>query len=162
MSRLLHYSATPLGEIRSIPQPSDHSRAFKPRGLWLSVEGDYDWKSWCEGEIFCLENLACAHEVTLHPSAKILRISDADGIDDLTERFPVYFPISGHDAYIYGIQWAEIAKDYQGIIIAPYIWSRRLDMKANWYYSWDCSSGCIWDASAIQSVKLLDARSAIE
>ena len=33
--------------------------------------------------------------------------------------------------------------------------ARRLDMETRWYYGWDCASGCVWDASAVQSVEPL-------
>ena len=53
------------------------------------------------------------------------------------------------------IRWQDVALDYQGILIAPYQWSLRLDKDFRWYYMWDCASGCIWDLSAIASLTLL-------
>ena len=47
--------------------------------------------------------------------------------------------------------------DYQGIIIAPYLWTRRHHESTGWYYSWDCASGVIWDARAIAELKPLAA-----
>jgi hypothetical protein len=54
------------------------------------------------------------------------------------------------------IDWKRLAADFDGIIIAPYIWSCRLPMDrtgprhkvSNWYYPWDCASGCIWNGTA--------------
>ncbi len=46
----------------------------------------------------------------------------------------------------------QVAKLYQGIIIAPYCYSIRLDNDCFWYYPWDCASGCIWDATAIAAL----------
>lgn len=46
------------------------------------------------------------------------------------------------------INWPAVAIEYQGVIVAPYSWERR----NSWYYPWDCASGCIWDAAAIESI----------
>src|SRR3989304_8292704 len=137
--RLLHYSGRPVGTIHSVEQADSGicGRGFKPRGLWVSVEGEDDWKSWCKSEQFALESLMCVHEITLAADAKILRLSTPDDIDRLTRKFPVFSPGM---STAYGIRWAEIARDHQGIIIAPYVWERRLDHVASWYYAWDCAS----------------------
>jgi hypothetical protein len=54
------------------------------------------------------------------------------------------------------IAWDRLRERYQGLIVTPYIWERRLTMgngpDAMWYYFWDCASGCIWDPAAIASV----------
>ena len=45
--------------------------------------------------------------------------------------------------------WPGVAAEgWAGIEIAPYIWARRLDGPARWYYGWDAASGCIWDPTA--------------
>jgi hypothetical protein len=152
--RLLHYSAQPLGTIHSVEQADSGNcgRGFKPRGLWVSVEGEDDWASWCKSEQFALENLTHAHEISLAPDAKILRLSTPDDIDRLTRAFPAR--LSGITS-VSGIRWDEIARDYHGIIIAPYVWERRLDPAASWYYPWDCASGCIWDAASVADARLL-------
>lgn len=61
----------------------------------------------------------------------------------------------GHDH----INWPMVADRYQGIVIAPYLWSRRMD-GGLWYYGWDCASGCIWDAAAVASVTARQAAEA--
>ena len=57
---------------------------------------------------------------------------------------------------VYDIDWNRVAKKYQGIIITPYIWERRLTTTCTWYYGWDVASGCIWDNKAIKEIT--DAR----
>jgi hypothetical protein len=153
--RLLHYSNLPIGDIHSSPQPELND---KPKGLWVSVKGEDDWENWCRGENFSLEGLACVHEVKLHSNARILRVSDAWGIEDLTRRYGAerYPELSSLCGRMDAIKWREIAGEYQGVVIAPYIWSKRLAFDSFWYYGWDCASGCIWDADAIQSVSLLE------
>ena len=53
------------------------------------------------------------------------------------------------------IDWKKVKSKYQGIIIAPYQWSCRLNLDSNWYYGWDCASGCIWDLDCIKDFKLI-------
>ncbi len=146
--RLIHYSREPLLEVRSVPaglQPAH----FKPTGLWVSVEGDDDWKAWCEDRAFMLDCLTHPHEIVLEDTANILRIRDAKGIDDFSRR---YLSDAGGFLSGYRIDWGAVASSFDGIIIAPYIWARRLCGDAPWYYTWDCASGCIWNARAVQRV----------
>jgi hypothetical protein len=151
MMRLLHYAAEPLGEIRdAAEQPPAH---FKPVGLWVSVEGPDDWPSWCKGEDFGLERLRYAHEIGLRSEAKILHLKNARDIDSMSRyrtRNPAYAGLSYHS-----LDWRPVAEEYDGIIIAPYNWSRRLHQQTAWYYAWDCASGCIWRSRAVERVTLL-------
>ena len=146
--RFAHYSAEPFsGPVRSTPlaEQTIHS---KPKGFWISVEGNDDgWREWCEGEEFNLEGLAHRTDIELAPNANILWLRDAWKIDEVTARYEG-LPYPTITTYRQ-IDWRPIAEQYQGIIIAPYHWSRRLCDRSRWYYSWDCASGCIWDAAAI-------------
>jgi hypothetical protein len=135
----------------------------KPHGLWISVKGDDDWPWWCRAEDFAVESLHVCHRVTLRPDANILWLRSAEDIDAFTERYskPWHFP--GKPEAVYdlstGIDWTTVATDYDGLIIAPYIWSRRLSCPAsNWYYGWDCASGCIWNLSAIDEFEAVPKR----
>lgn len=149
--RLVHFSKDPLGEVYSCEQ--DGQWSLKPRGLWVSDEDCEDsWSAWCRGEEFNLENFEYAHEVVLAEDANVLTISTAMEIDEFTQRYRK--PTSVHDYY--GMDWARVAADYQGMLITPYVWSRRLATNSGWYYAWDCASGCIWDASAIASVEAIE------
>jgi hypothetical protein len=144
---LIHYSRVPLRKMHSVSEQRDH---FKPTGLWVSVKGPDDWKSWCVSEGFSLENLAYPHIIVLSPQANILRLSSANDIDAFTSEY-----FATNSLFLdgrYQINWGLVADHYDGIIIAPYIWERRLFGGANWYYSWDCASGCLWEASAVQSI----------
>lgn len=152
--RLLHYSKFPFFGVNSSPQrlvdylpPSG-----KPRGLWVSVEGEDDWAQWCQKENFPLGNFV--YEIELAPKANLLFIRNAIELDLFTQNYGKLHPSKiAHE--IRAIQWSSVARDYQGIIIAPYIWSRRLTQHTFWYYGWDCASGCIWDAQAIESITLI-------
>ena len=157
MSRLIHYSNKPLKKVWSVEQEDPTSTSFtrKPEGLWVSVEGEDDWHEWCTSEEFRVELLACATEVVLKPDAKILRLSTASQLDQLESEYGVPDEVlkSSRISYV-SIQWERVAEKYQGIIIAPYMWSCRLDMM--WYYAWDCASGCIWDADAVAELRPIE------
>lgn len=145
--RLMHYSDHTIESVHSVGQAElPH---FKPGGLWVSVQGADDWKQWCAENDFKIG--AMAHEVTLAPNASILRITSSAGIDALTAR---YSSGRGRAFSYHMIDWRRLAAEHQGIIIAPYIWSERLSDTNRWYYAWDCASGCIWDADAIESIRL--------
>jgi hypothetical protein len=109
----------------------------KPLGLWYEVDGD--WRRWVEDE-----RLDWLKDRTLHRlilgDENILKLRGAGGLDDFTEQYRVPSPdplwLSSR------IDWPRVADEYDGIEIAPYVWSRRLEL--SWYYGWDCASGCIW------------------
>jgi hypothetical protein len=152
--RLVHYSAKPLGEIYSVKQEGNN-RPFKPRGLWVSAEtggeDDHGWLDWCEMEQFAMENFEHAAEVFLREGANVLAIVGPEALLGFAEEYkrPRTWP------YYDEIEWSKVAERYQGIIIAPYLWQLRLDDRTNWYYSWDCASGCIWDATAVERIQHL-------
>jgi hypothetical protein len=149
--KLFHYAADPVEQINSVAQQPVPWR--KPAGLWVSAEtGNGDsWNDWCRAEDYNLESLATVHEIELRPDANLLWITDEAGVLELTGQHGL------HDmAGIATIDWAAVARHYQGIVIAPYIRSLRLDPRTTWYYTWDCASGCIWDADAIAGIKLIE------
>lgn len=146
-----HFSHEPATSARSVSQ-RDAQPYSKPRGFWVSDETcKVGWREWCLVESFGLGSLTHVHDVRLKPSASVLRLSGGVELDAFTDQYGAEL-CSGSSIYI---DWRLVAKDAQGIIITPYIWSRRLDGRSSgWYYSWDCASGCIWDADAIESVAL--------
>ena len=149
---LVHFSRESLGAIRSKAQLTEPDH--KPQGLWLSVEDGKDgWSNWCESERFSLHSLVCAHDVTLRENADVLWLRSADDIDKFTEQYSNRSVLA---LASFRIDWRSVAVKHQGILIAPYIWERRLTNHTSWYYTWDCASGCIWDASAIESVRLIE------
>ena len=148
---LVHYSGAPLGPLQPTVQGTETGPYDKPDGLWVTVEGDDGWEAWCRGNEWGLDRLACVHDVVLDSAANILCIADTAGLDALTARYGRQ-PFGSGAAY--GIEWARVATDYQGIIIVPYVWKRAHSGCCTWYYGWDCASGCIWDAAAVRSVTL--------
>jgi len=151
---LYHYSAEPfvLDPHRSYPQQRQREWAMKPCGLWLSVEHDgedsFGWRDWCVGESFHVEALTYRTELALRPEADVLSITN----DEALLAFSARFEIPVVPAWFRRIDWAAVATAYRGIIIAPYLWSLRLDERVSWYYGWDCASGCIWDCTTLQQL----------
>jgi len=155
--RLIHYSTAHLTEVRDVPQPEGFGgRGDKPSGLWVSVEGDDDWRSWCEGNDFRLGHLACPTEVVLHDDTKILHLQGAAALKLFHREWAAdHQPGTHRWERDFRIRWADLSKRYDGIIIAPYVWSMRLDNGMPWYYSWDCASGCIWRSRAVRELRPL-------
>ena len=153
-SKFIHYSAQPLTNVHSVEQVSEISRYMKPDGLWFSVEPGHGWFEWCEAEQFCLDRLEFATRIILKDDADILRISNEEELIAFHKRFCTNLH-PGIASFPPLPSWDVVAMRYRGIIIAPYIWSMRLHTEMLWYYTWDCASGCVWDASAIERLEPL-------
>ncbi len=94
--------------------------------------------------------------MVLVANANILRCRDKLDVLCLTERYGIDVPRYSWASK--AVDWTRIASEYQGIIIAPYVWECRLNDSCNWYYGWDCASGCIWDAAAVALIEPLQQR----
>lgn len=140
--RLLHYSKKPF--TGAVEPRADQVPGRKPRGFWVSVEGEDDWPSWCRAESCFLERLTYVSEIELHKDARIL----TGHPEMIQHRYGM--GRSQHD----WIDWAWVAKEYDGVIIAPYCWDSRMEVP--FYYGWDCASGCIWNPSAIDAIRILE------
>lgn len=143
---LAHYSGSPIdGQLR---MPDASSTGFnKPRAVWVSVDGDDDWPAWCISEEWGVESLAYRYVVKINPAARMVHLqSDAE-----VRAFDATFGLPGNHRSE-RIDWGEVQKGYDGIIIAPYQWQSRNALL--WYYAWDCASGCIWNTDVIESVTL--------
>lgn len=149
---------------REYVQSENLSGYGKPIGFWITDDTNDCWRTWCKGERFNLEGLTHKHEVTLDESG-ILILRSGHEIEAHTKKYsvPKWWGPTGEPRKYRDIcvDWREVAKEYTGLIITPYQWSRRMDAGYSWYYTWDCASGCIWDASAILDVRLIDIDHAI-
>lgn len=103
---------------------------MKPVGLWFSVNDDEDgWRSWCEGKSFRLDELKHKTELILKPNANILYLRSSKCFDTFTEKYVGKTRLPGllgrlHQEWP---DWESVAKEYDGIIIAPYNWEYRLN-----------------------------------
>lgn len=132
--------------------PQEERKFHKPEGLWISDEAaEQSWSQWCASEEFRACHEQFAHLVTLSPDANILRLDSVADIHGFTRCFKI------SDSIYRSINWPEVMRIYDGILITPYQWDCRLSDDTGWYYSWDCASGCIWRSSAISSIEEIDA-----
>jgi hypothetical protein len=141
--RLIHYSCA--ARVPSHVREDRQRVGTKPLGLWVSVEGEDDWPSFCVREDFSVRSLACATEVVLARSANVLVLTNSDELLAFSREYGV----KGMYRLQMKVDWPRVACAYDGIIIAPYIWECRLHEDAGWYYGWDCASGCLWRASTV-------------
>jgi hypothetical protein len=148
--------------VRSVEQREEQgglSSPFeKPKGLWLSVDGENDWPSWCRAESFSVESLERRFRIDLRDAESLLWITTADELLDFTKRYSKSIDLGSSLNWCY-IDWRTVACNYPGMVIAPYQWPLRHDPRTHWYYGWDCASGCIWDAEVvahIEEVEVLD------
>ena len=148
---------------RTYPMPKPD---MKPRGLWLSV--DNDWRRWCEGD--GMEDWVRGPEYGFEfiDAGRVLMLTTAQDIDRFTDAFVNRHPEddgmrrwyeqreitrnSGNYIDQYRLNWGVLASEFAGILIAPYIWERRLSPHTSWYYPWDAASACIWDLSVLRCV----------
>lgn len=163
--RLSHYTTEalkfdPNREFLQSP-PNDFG---KPRGFWVSVDGEMDWLEWCLSEDAHCIGLLHRNRVQLRSEGypeiglrPVKLIRTLEEFDEFEKTYLVEIKRSWHSEWkSYGIDWEHVSSDYSGIIIAPYFWERRMSTPmcevSSWYYTWDCASGCIWDSRAIESV----------
>jgi hypothetical protein len=155
MSRLLHYCQFEMtGPVPDYEQPSGLLTVvdMKPKGLWVSVEGEDDWKTWCEANHFNLHRFTHCYEIRLTRTAKVLWIKTGAQFRKFNSTYTT--ELYGN---IKGIDWPRVSEEFDGLIIAPYQWKFRHDFQSFWYYGWDCASGCIWKPAAIESIELIKA-----
>lgn len=150
--KFLHYSEQPIEFDPSRTYEQHPPSTFgKPNGLWVSVEGEDDWLSWCQEEQFEWAALTASHLVILSDSANLKIITTVEEMDEFSLKYGVETDWERKFSRVksnWPIDWGTVAEDFDGLIIAPYQYSRRYD----WYYGWDCASGCLWNLSAIASV----------
>lgn len=147
---LEHFTDTPLIAVLPREQGEDNLMYGKPTGLWVSVKGDQDWREWNEAESFRdLSKQRCYH-VRLASDANVLFIANGWELDAFHKGYARPLELGSYRQE--KIDWRDVARDYDGIIIAPYQWTHRLEGPISaWYYGWDCASGCIWNPRAVST-----------
>lgn len=163
MEELLHHSIEPVTLDRSrIYDQRQEKHFLKPNGLWLSVSGSDDWESWCRANEFGCGDIV--YRVTLRADANIAWLCSGADIDMFhttwSEPGEVWrggtAPLS--DEYVrlhWEVNWQRVAQQFDGIIITPYQWSRRMGGPF-WYYGWDCASGCVWKLDAVETFERIN------
>ena len=144
-------SPKPFEGFRDVSQ-TNKATTRKPEGLWYSC--GTDWEDWCSGGPSQgsgwgenhLKKSPYRYGVEINRSRMLFIHSKRD-----FKRFVRYF--GEKDEYGYpgqAINWAAVAKEYDGIEICPYIPSFKYEY--SWYQGWDVASGCIWGSGAFRSV----------
>lgn len=125
------------------------SRGSKPEGLWYSfgaswfnfLTNDYDdpkkWNIWGFKRVTAISHI---YKIYLDAS-KILTIDTLEKLEEFDNQY------NCNDQ----ILWDVVSKNWSGVEI------RYLPRLYDWYKSWDCSSGCIWNPNAIKKIKLLSS-----
>lgn len=156
MNTLTHYADRQVTLNRGCryKQQEPDSFVHKPKGLWVSVDGEDDWHNWCTREGFFLDGLKHAHRVTLADDANILWVSGTEQFTEFHKTYATEEDVDGVGSFTFyrelrneAIDWPAVTSTWDGIFIAPYLWGFRLSHM--WYYGWDCASGCIWNLDAI-------------
>lgn len=154
---LSHFTDEPLRCVRSTAQLKDpmyRGVLDKPIGLWVSVDGEHDWQDYCRG--FPGRRGKLRYSVTLASNAKILLLDTLSRIAEFVQQYGVEASY-GIPSMGPAICWESVAQKHEGIIISPYQHSLRGPLLFNdWYLTWDCASGCIWDRRAIDNWKRIE------
>ncbi len=168
---LYHYSKDPQLEIRSrkamLEMERDLVAALRPndprrpqllswldpvrtfgRGnkpvyaFWFSDEDEYGWSEWNIENEHGLDEYCRRYPVVLSPAVPWLTIAGEDDLD----RFSRQYGIQDTGRHRYDrIDWDQVKADCAGVVITPYVWSRRSYTSAGWYMTWDCASGFAFD-----------------
>jgi len=132
--------------------------AIKPKGLWVSCDGDDDWEAWCKAENFNIGKYHFRQTVTLRGNCLVGLDQAGPGLVlHLTSLFDIEQATKIYGKELYPgsrkwMDWVKLAEDYDGMIISPYIWAARLHHEIMWYYPWDCASGYL-----IRPTKVVEA-----
>ena len=144
----LHYSEKPMPRLKRERVPQINPDTFKPEGIWITDDSDENWAWFCRREKFRREGLRHVATVYVDPT-NLLYLRTPGELDSFTREYS--YPAG--TPWRIGIDWNRVSEKYDGIMIFPYQWSRRLSGDTSWYYGWDCASGCIWDGKSIKKVR---------
>ena len=138
------YSPKPITTVRAVAQQKEDA-ITEPNGLWYSCDGD--WKRFVQtGMEWAIKSYNHKYLIELNLS-RMCVIRNEEEIKDFHDKYS--FKVSG---YSEGIDWAAVARDYDGIEICPYQYDARFKFGLSWYGSWDVASGCIWSPRALKSI----------
>jgi len=123
----------------------------KPKGLWVSVDGELDWVEWCTAEDFGDPTKQYRYRVILKDYANILVIDTMSKLLEFTDEFRSKQKHNFYDESSWYLSWKNVAMQYDGIVISPYQRDARFSNNTTWYHGWDCASGCIWNPRKVIS-----------
>ena len=137
------------------PEKQREKPGYKPEGLWYAC-GD-EWIEWTKSEMpEWLKEYKYLYEISI--TDRVLKIDTPEKFKDFESKYSA--SRNGDESGRYSekfINWASVAKDYDGIEICPYMGQFRMG-SSDWYYPWDVASGCIWSPGGIKDVKLIGTK----
>lgn len=80
-----HFSSYPIENLIAIDQGD--KTWHKPKGLWLSVDGEDDWPAWCAAEDFCDTGAQYHYRIILCAAGNILFLKTADEIRSFHRKY---------------------------------------------------------------------------
>lgn len=132
------------------PVTRNNSRMGKPNGLWYGAGTEWiDWvmsnaPQWRQQHVFEI----------LPNYSTIKRITNSKEMVEFNNEYSHL--LEPDEKYKFRqIDWINVAQNYDGIEIAPYIYDSevRHNQEFFWYWGWDVASGCIWNKNAISDIK---------
>lgn len=145
---LLHYSDTPLKEVYNAPYQVE---GRKPVGLWFSTNKDDGWRSWCKSQDFRQDCFNYKTTIKFKPDAKILQLTNKQAVKKFWQKYGKPTGTGGYAWEKNALDWSQITKKYDAIYMPEYY--NELRKQYYWYDAWDCSSGCVWNADAIDRIE---------
>ena len=123
---------------------------WKPRGFWYSCGNS--WYKWVKSEMPMwlykyIYKIDIINKTSINnpDKNKILIINTESDFDIFINKYK-----ENRKQFI---NWSNVAKDFGGIEICPYMSSKS---KYQWYDTWDVASGCVWNyKSIIKSISLI-------
>jgi hypothetical protein len=131
-------------EPKQVNQENDRP---KPKGLWYGV--GFEWLDFTISDFtsfYDKNKNVSVFEFDVN-SANLLRITNFDELTAFDKEY-----CTSTERYR-NPDWVRLAKEYNGIEIAPYIYKGRFEI--SWYYGWDVASGCIWNPKGLKIKKLM-------
>jgi hypothetical protein len=141
------------GPIDRIPGTAQ-TISSKPSGFWYACNNE--WLEWLKYEMpQWIGKYIYAVELN---EDRVLKITNEREFSEFERNYKPSErddPSSAYSAFgsLTYIDWPKVAEEYGGIEICPYMFSKR--NSSMWYCPWDVASGCIWNPSAIKSLKLI-------
>jgi hypothetical protein len=126
--------------------------ARKPLGLWVSDQhDDINWPQWCVANYYNIHKLRFKTCLNVDIT-NVLVVDTEKKMEELQDKWSYVEIYRGSGPYLVHPDWDVLSQEYKGNIISPYQDKYRLDLKYQWYYGWDCASGCLWNLDCIKEV----------
>jgi hypothetical protein len=142
-----HITKQPIVLPLSDMDPGSGHIAMKPAGFWYELHGE--WRDWCAEEEYLDVSEHMVYEVDLS-DCRIRTITSLEEAIAFSEEFR-YRRVDWPSSFVMAIDWRRAALGFDGIEVSWYErWQMLMTHSLEWLYSWDCRSGCVWNASKVK------------